>query len=81
MGSATLGLRYDAPRNRREQAIPAALRAVGATLAAELSAVQPSGDPFALLHADGYALIAADAEPATGSPVPFWPYGDGWPQR
>lgn len=68
-------------RNRRAQAVPAKLRADGATLAAELSAVQPSGDPFSLLGADGYALIPADVEPPPGTPVVFRRYGDGWPQR
>jgi molybdopterin molybdotransferase len=61
-------------RNRRAQAVPARLSttADGEALAV-LAAVRPSGDPFGLLDADGYAVIPAGAEPAELGPVAFLP--------
>jgi molybdopterin molybdotransferase len=61
-------------RNRRAQAVPARL-ATGADGMAEavLSPVRPSGDPFGLLDADGYAVIPAGADPAALGAVPFLP--------
>lgn len=60
--------------NAREQAVPAALRlsADGRAEAAAL-APSPSGDPFGLLGADGYALLAAGTPPQAGAAVPFVP--------
>lgn len=51
-------------RNRRVQAVPARLRAgEDGVLEARLQEMRPSGDPFALAQADGYALIPSDSDP------------------
>lgn len=61
-------------RNRRAQAVPARLATTPDGVAeAVLAQVRPSGDPFGLLDADGYAVIPAGAEPAEIGPVAFLP--------
>ncbi|MEZ5963486.1 MAG: molybdopterin molybdotransferase MoeA [Planctomycetota bacterium] len=62
-------------QNAREQAVPARWEtdAEGHACAA-LDVVRPSGDPFALLAGDGYALLAAGSEPGNQRLVPFVPY-------
>jgi molybdopterin molybdotransferase len=51
--------------NARMQAAPAALRRRESELVAELLPPSPSGDPFGLLGADGYALLPEDSRPET----------------
>lgn len=56
--------------NARWQAVPARLCAgPGDGLALELLRGSPSGDPFALLGAEVYALVPADTEPGAGVTV------------
>ncbi len=58
--------------NSRLQAVPARAR-VGAdgVFAAELAPASPSGDPFGLLHRDGYVLVPNHSAWAAGTLVPF----------
>ncbi|GAB4144454.1 MAG: hypothetical protein Fur0037_12240 [Planctomycetota bacterium] len=56
----------------RLRAMPARLSLRGEALAEPLPPA-PSGDPFALLRADGYALIPAGVEPRNGVEVDFVP--------
>jgi molybdopterin molybdotransferase len=59
-------------RDRRSQAIPARLVDDGAGRAvAELTALRPSGDPFALVGAEGYGIVPADTEPAELGTIRF----------
>lgn len=61
-------------RNRRAQAVPARLATTSEGLAeAILAPVRPSGDPFGLLDADGYAVVPAGVEPGEAGLVPFLP--------
>jgi molybdopterin molybdotransferase len=61
-------------RNRRAQAVPARLAtSPGGGAEAVLAPVRPSGDPFGLLDADGYAVLPAGVEPAELGAVPFLP--------
>lgn len=56
--------------NARLQAVPARLHAdSGGAFVAELVAPSPSGDPFGLLRADGYALVPGSARPGDGAHV------------
>ncbi len=64
-------------RNWRAQAVPARRGADGAPGSFEALPLGPSGDPFALAHADGYVLLPADREPVAGEPVAFAPYAGG----
>jgi molybdopterin molybdotransferase len=69
-------------RNVRTQAVPARLHLGGDDeLMAELTDVSSSGDPFALLEADGYALLREGAEPGSARTAPFRLYADGWRAR
>jgi molybdopterin molybdotransferase len=76
-----------APRgNRRLQALPASLRvAADGALEAVLEAARPSGDPFTLLRADGYALVPpGERPPQVGDLVAVAPCAAaafGWPVR
>jgi molybdopterin molybdotransferase len=64
--------------NSREQAIPGRLvAAADGGLLAQLEPPRPSGDPFSLLHGDGYALLPARIEPQGLAAVEFRPYADG----
>ncbi|MGA1523333.1 MAG: molybdopterin molybdotransferase MoeA, partial [Planctomycetota bacterium] len=61
-------------RNRRAQAVPARLAtSPGGGAEAVIAPVRPSGDPFGLLDADGYAVLPAGVEPAELVAVPFLP--------
>lgn len=61
--------------NARLQALPARLRAdADGVLRAVLAAARPSGDPFSVLDGDGYALIAAGADPAATRTAPIVAY-------
>lgn len=72
--------------NRRLQALPASLR-VGddGVLEAVLEAARPSGDPFTLVRADGFALVPpGDRPPAVGDQVEVAltaAAAFGWPVR
>lgn len=64
--------------NARTQAIPARVTTDAAgRLIAALAAVRPSGDPFGLLGADGYALVEAGVDPASLSVLAYVPYAAG----
>ncbi len=63
--------------NARLQAIPARLALAAAEIVAELRPVRPSGDPFGLTDADGYALVPEGADPGGARTAPFHPYGAG----
>lgn len=67
-------------RNRRLQAIPARLALGEGSITAELTEMRPSGNPFGLLPADGYALVDAELDPDSAKRAPFCAYGDGWPR-
>src|SRR5690606_13004686 len=74
---APLGVRragVPSRRNRRAQIVPATL-AVDAdgVLAARLRALRPSGDPFGLVGAHGYAIVEAGADPEATRSVAFVP--------
>ncbi len=64
--------------NAREQAVPALLApdAHGA-LVAHMLPVSPSGDPFALAPANGYALVPPGTAPAAGALLPVVSFGTG----
>ncbi|MBL9076526.1 MAG: molybdopterin molybdotransferase MoeA [Planctomycetes bacterium] len=58
--------------NARLQALPARFVAdAGGALRAELAAPSPSGDPFRLVHADGYVLVAGQQRPVEVATLPF----------
>jgi len=64
--------------NARLQAVPVRLRAgADGRLQAELRPGSPSGDPFALLGADGYALLPANAQPDQLHTAGVVPYAAG----
>ena len=66
-------------RNWRTQAMPARLSTdLDGTLCAEIEAARPSGDPFGLLHGDGYAVVPAEAEPDATPRVPIILCSSGW---
>lgn len=64
--------------NAREQAVPALLApdAQGA-LVAHMLPVSPSGDPFALAPANGYALVPPGSAPVAGALLPVVSFGTG----
>lgn len=64
--------------NAREQAVPAQLApdADGA-LVAHMLPVSPSGDPFALVPANGYVLVPPGTAPLAGAALPVVPFGTG----
>lgn len=64
--------------NPRLQAVPVALQ-LQADGAAQLQALpsSPSGDPFGLLGADGYALLPAETAPQPGAVVVYVPFAAG----
>jgi len=65
-------------RNTREQAVPARLTgSPEGMLLAELDTTRPSGDPFSLLSGDAYALVPADADPASVPVLDVVPYAAG----
>jgi molybdopterin molybdotransferase len=62
--------------NSREQAVPAQLGPdEHGALVARMLPVSPSGDPFALVPANGYALVPAGTAPAAGTLLPVTPFG------
>lgn len=63
--------------NARVQAAPAVFAVRDGELWAELLPPSPSGDPFALSRAGGYALLPAGAEPGAGLRAPVLGFGDG----
>jgi molybdopterin molybdotransferase len=68
--------------NRRLQAVPAALSLQqDGSVRADLTPPRPSGDPFGLLPADGYALIPPDAAPGSIELVDVTFYSDGLESR
>ena len=59
-------------KNSRLQAIPVRHRVTaGGELVAELAPPSPSGDPFGLLRADGYALVDGNVPPGSASTLPI----------
>jgi molybdopterin molybdotransferase len=66
-----------AKANSRLQALPVQLRSRDGALCAELLPPSASGDPFALLAADGYALLPPDTDSAAAGKVGVVPYGTG----
>jgi molybdopterin molybdotransferase len=69
------GARYKT--NPRLQAVPASLAADGGVLTAVLLRPSPSGDPFALLGANAYALLPGGTAAAAESTVTVVPGGAG----
>jgi molybdopterin molybdotransferase len=63
--------------NSRLQATPARLQLAADGARAELLPPSPSGDPFALLGGDCYALLPPNARPGEVASVPIVGYGDG----
>jgi len=64
--------------NWRAQAIPARLEVSSdAGLVARLTEFGPSGNPFGMLPADGYAVLPEKVDKDL-SRAPFWTYGGGW---
>jgi molybdopterin molybdotransferase len=63
--------------NSRLQATPARLLVAADGACAELLPPSPSGDPFALLGGDCYALLPPNARPGEVASVPIVGYGDG----
>ncbi|MBL8749477.1 MAG: molybdopterin molybdotransferase MoeA [Planctomycetes bacterium] len=58
--------------NSRLQAVPARARvAADGSFVADLAPASPSGDPFGLLHRDGYVLVPNQAPWGDGVLVPF----------
>ena len=65
-------------QNAREQAVPCSLQLLlDGRAQANALPPSPSGDPFGLLLADGYALLPAAEAPLPGEPLPFVPYSAG----
>ncbi len=62
-------------KNWRAQAIPAVVGEASDAVA-ELQTVRPSGDPFGLAVADGFAIIPADTAPEDVDRVEFLPFRD-----
>jgi len=63
--------------NSRLQATPARLAVAADGARAELLPPSPSGDPFALLGGDCYALLPPNARPGEVPSVPIVGYADG----
>ncbi|MEM7205970.1 MAG: hypothetical protein AAF628_37290, partial [Planctomycetota bacterium] len=64
-----------ARRNWRLQAVPARLALRDGAATAELRPVRPSGDPFELATATGYALLPADTDPQELGACEYRGYG------
>jgi molybdopterin molybdotransferase len=63
--------------NSRLQATPARLQLAADGARAEMLPPSPSGDPFALLGGDCYALLPPNARPGEVASVPIVGYADG----
>ena len=63
--------------NSRLQAVPARLVADAAGARAELTPPSASGDPFSLLHGNGYALVPPQAKPGECAQGTFVDYASG----
>ena len=63
--------------NSRLQAVPARLVVCAKGTRAELAPASPSGDPFSMLHGDGYALLPAQAKPGECRTATFVSYASG----